>query len=220
MDDFEMARDKVIMGAERTSAVLTEADKIRIAVHEGGHALVALNVPGSDPVHKISIIPRGTALGVTMQLPEGDRVMYSREYLEASIAVLMAGRMAEELILGSFASGSANDIERATSLARKMVRQLGMSRLGPVVCLERASSNGHGDFLSEFSARTEERIDEEVESILRVQMERAQSILASHRQALADLRDVLLEEETIDKDRFLAVVSAAAGKKEEPLVPA
>jgi ATP-dependent Zn protease len=219
MDHFEMARDKVIMGAERASAVLTEADKIRIAVHEGGHALVALNVPGSDPVHKISIVPRGMALGVTMQLPERDGVMYSRECLEASIAVLMAGRMAEELILESFASGRANDIERATSIARKMVRQLGMSRLGPVVCPERASCNGHGDFLSEFSARTEERIDEEVESILRVQMERARSILATHRQALADLRDVLLEEETIDKDRFLAVVSAVANKTEEFLAP-
>jgi cell division protease FtsH len=215
MDDFEMARDKVIMGAERTSAVLTEADRVRIAVHEGGHALVALAVPGSDPVHKISIIPRGMALGVTMQLPEGDRLMYSREYLEAQIAVLMAGRVAEELLLGSFASGSANDIERATSLARKMVRQLGMSRLGPVVCLERASGGGHGDFLSEFSTRTEEKIDEEVESILRTQMERAQNILSSQRQALADLREVLLEEETIDKERFLAVVANAA-MKEEP----
>ncbi len=214
MDDFEMARDKVILGAERTSAVLTEADRIRIAVHEGGHALVALNLPGSDPVHKISIIPRGMALGVTMQLPEGDRLMYSREYLEAQIAVLMAGRIAEELLLGSFASGSANDIERATSLARKMVRQLGMSRLGPVVCLERSSNRGHGDFLSEFSLRTEERIDEEVESILLAQMERARGILGSQRQTLADLRDVLLEEETIDKDRLLAVVSKAAMKEE------
>ena len=214
MDDFEMARDKVTMGAERTSAVLTEDDRIRIAVHEGGHALVALNVPGSDPVHKISIIPRGMALGVTMQLPEGDRLMYSREFLEAQIAVLMAGRIAEELLLGSFASGSANDIERATSLARRMVRQLGMSRLGPVVCLERSSTSGHGDFLSEFSARTEERIDEEVESILRAQMERARSILEAQRGALADLRDVLLEEETIDKDRFLTVVSNASMKEE------
>ncbi len=215
MDDFEQARDKVVMGAERNSAVLTEADRVRIAVHEGGHALVALNLPGSDPVHKISIIPRGMALGVTMQLPEGDRLMYSREYLEAQIAVLMAGRVAEELLLGSFASGSANDIERATSLARKMVRQLGMSRLGPVVCLERASNSGHGDFLSEFSARTEERIDEEVESILRTQMERARGVITSQRQALADLRDVLLEEETIDKDRFLSVVANAAMKEEK-----
>ena len=220
MDDFEMARDKVTMGAERNSAVLTEDDRIRIAVHEGGHALVALNVPGSDPVHKISIIPRGMALGVTMQLPEGDRLMYSREYLEAQIAVLMAGRVAEEMLLGSFASGSANDIERATSLARRMVRQLGMSRLGPVVCLERTSTSGHGDFLSEFSARTEERIDEEVESILRAQMERARTILESQRRALADLRDVLLEEETIDKDRFLTVVSKASMNEETESTPA
>jgi cell division protease FtsH len=215
MDDFEMARDKVLMGAERSSAVLTDADRIRIAVHEGGHALAALSLPCSDPVHKVSIIPRGMALGVTMQLPEGDRLMYSREYLEAQIAVLMAGRVAEEMVLGSFASGSANDIERATSIARKMVRQLGMSRLGPVVCLERASGSGHGDFLSEYSTRTEERIDEEVESILKGQMELARNILVSQRQALLDLRDVLLEEETIDRDRFLAVVAAAAEKEKK-----
>ncbi|HEX9006351.1 MAG TPA: hypothetical protein VF889_03585, partial [Bacteroidota bacterium] len=195
---------------ERTSAVMTDAERERIAVHEGGHAIVALRLPAADPVHKVSIIPRGMALGVTMQLPEGDRIMYSREYLESQIAVLMAGRVAEELILGSFASGSANDIERATSIARKMVRQLGMSRLGPVVCLERAAQSGKGDFLSEYSPQTEQRIDEEVERILAEGLEKAQRILKTEAPALQALRDVLLEEETIDQDRFLEVVGKPA----------
>ncbi len=210
MVDFEAARDKVLMGVERTSAVMTETERDRIAVHEGGHAIVALRLPATDPVHKVSIIPRGMALGVTMQLPEGDRIMYSREYLESQIAVLMAGRVAEEQVLGSFASGSANDIERATTIARKMVRQLGMSRLGPVVCLERTAQGGRGDFLSEYSLQTEQRIDEEVERILAEGLQKAQRILNTESTALEALRKVLLEEETIGYDRFVEVVGKTA----------
>ncbi|MEW6733026.1 MAG: ATP-dependent zinc metalloprotease FtsH [Acidobacteriota bacterium] len=210
MDDFEKARDKVLMGAERSSVVISEQERAAIAVHEAGHALVALHVPGSDPIHKISIIPRGMALGVTLQLPEGDRFIHSREYLESQIAILMGGRLAEELMLGAFGSGSANDIERATAIARKMVRQLGMSRLGPIVCLERGPHGPHRDFLSEYSPRTEERIDEEVEMIINTQMKRAREILSRERMALERLRDALLEEETIDGEDFLAIVATSA----------
>jgi cell division protease FtsH len=209
MEDFEKARDKVLMGAERTSAVMSEQERVSIAVHEAGHALVALHVPGSDPIHKISIIPRGMALGVTLQLPEGDRFMHSREYLEGQIAILMGGRLAEELILGAFGSGSANDIERATSVARKMVRQLGMSRMGPVVCLERGPNGPHRDFLSEYSNNTEQRIDEEVEMIINTQIKRAKEILSRERLALERLRDALLEEETIDGEVFLSIVATS-----------
>jgi cell division protease FtsH len=209
MADFETARDKVTMGVERTSAVMTEPERERIAIHEAGHALAAFRLPAADPVHKVSIIPRGSALGITMQLPDHDRNMYSREYLESQIAVLMAGRVAEERMLGSFASGSANDIERATSIARKMVRQLGMSRIGPVVCLERGAQGGRGDFLSEYSVHTELRIDEEVERILSDGLRTAQEIVGSDARALEALRQVLLEEETIDHARFACVVAAA-----------
>lgn len=209
MEDFEKARDKVMMGAERSSAVMSEQEREAIAIHEAGHALVALHVPGSDPIHKISIIPRGMALGVTLQLPEGDRFMYSREYLEGQIAILMGGRLAEELIQGTFGSGSANDIERATSIARKMVRQLGMSRLGPIVCQERGPNGPHRDFLSEYSQQTEQRIDEEVEMIINTQVKRAKEILMRERLALERLRDALLEEETIDGESFLSIVATS-----------
>lgn len=206
MADFDRARDKVLTGTGRPSAVMTEQDRMRIAVHEAGHALVAMNIDGADPIHKVSIIPHGMALGITMQLPENDRILYSKEYLEGQIALLMGGRVAEEAILGSFGSGSSNDIERATSIARKMVRQLGMSKLGPVVCMEPGFAGPHRGFLSEYSSATEQRIDEEVENILLTQMKRAKTILERQKSALEKLRDILLEEETIDQGRFLAIV--------------
>jgi cell division protease FtsH len=218
-DDFEKARDKVLMGAERNSAVMSEQERTGIAVHEAGHALVALHVPGSDPIHKISIIPRGMALGVTLQLPEGDRFIHSREYLEGQIAILLGGRLAEELVLGAFGSGSANDIERATAIARKMVRQLGMSRLGPVVCLERGPNGAHRDFLSEYSAHLEQRIDEEVETIINSQLKRARDILSRERMALERLRDSLLEEETIDGESFLSIVATSPQENVTPYLP-
>lgn len=219
LEDFEKARDKVMMGAERSSAVMTEQERVAIAVHEAGHALVALHCPGSDPIHKISIIPRGMALGVTLQLPEGDRMIYSREYLEGQIAIMMGGRLAEELILGAFGSGSANDIERATSIARKMVRQLGMSRLGPIVCLERGPNAAHRDFLSEYGSHMEQRIDEEVEMIINTQVKRAREILARERLALERLRDALLEEETIDSESFISIVATSPQESVTQYIP-
>ena len=130
--DFEMAKDKVLMGAERKSLVLSDEEKRTTAYHEAGHALVAKLLPGADPIHKVTIIPRGMALGVTMQLPIDDKHNYTKEYLETEIAILMGGRLAEELFLNQMSTGAGNDIERATELARKMVCEWGMSSLGPL----------------------------------------------------------------------------------------
>ena len=130
--DFDQARDKVLMGAERKSLTMTEHERVTCAYHESGHAVVAALLPAADPLHKVTIIPRGRALGVTMQLPEGDRHTHTREFLEAQIAILMGGRIAEELFLRQMTSGAGNDIERATEIARRMVCEFGMSSLGPL----------------------------------------------------------------------------------------
>ena len=130
--DLDAARDKVLMGVERKSVVMSEQERVTCAYHEAGHAVVAALLPDADPLHKVTIIPRGRALGVTMQLPEADRHTHSKPFIEAQIAILMGGRVAEELCLRQMTSGASNDIERATELARKMVCELGMSPLGPV----------------------------------------------------------------------------------------
>src|SRR5258708_3003950 len=132
MLDFELAKDKVMMGAERKSMLLTDKEKKNTAYHEAGHALVAAKLPNSDPLHKVTIIPRGMALGVTMQLPEADQHSYSSDYLETRLAILMGGRIADELVLNEITTGAGNNIERATEMARKMVCEWGMSALGPL----------------------------------------------------------------------------------------
>ena len=131
MHDFELAKDKVLMGAERSSMIISEEEKRITAIHEAGHALVAVMLPHADPIHKVTIIPRGMALGVTQQLPIDEKHNYSREYLEDQIAILLGGRIAEEIMIGSITTGAGNDIERATELARKMVCEWGMSEPGP-----------------------------------------------------------------------------------------
>src|SRR5208337_3394809 len=130
--DFELAKDKVMMGAERRSMVMSMEERRNTAYHEAGHALVGMLLPGADPLHKVTIIPRGMALGVTQQLPVDDRHTYPRTYLEGQLAIMMGGRLAEELFLGTMTTGAGNDIEQATELARKMVCQFGMSSLGPL----------------------------------------------------------------------------------------
>ena len=132
MIDFELAKDKVLMGAERKSMILSDAEKRNTAYHEAGHALVAVMLPHADPLHKVSIIPRGMALGVTMQLPVDDKHSYSKDYLEDQLAILMAGRIAEEMYMKHITTGAGNDIERATEMSRKMVCEWGMSELGPL----------------------------------------------------------------------------------------
>ncbi len=202
MIDFEQAKDKVYMGAERRSLVMTEEDKKVTAYHEAGHTVVAAVVPNSDPVHKVTIIPRGRALGVTWQLPERDRYNTTKDYMESRIAISMGGRLAEELTFNQLSTGASNDIQQATALARSMVAEYGMSeKLGPL-------SFGGGqqevflgrDFMQhrEISEETARTIDSEVRVIVTRNYERAKQILMQHRVQLQAIAEALLARETLD----------------------
>ena len=204
MADFEHAKDKVLMGKERRSLLLTDEEKRTTAYHEAGHALVARKLPGTDPVHKVSIIPRGMALGITMQLPTDDRHNYSRDFLQNNLAVLMGGRVAEELVLDQMTTGAGNDIERATTMARKMVCSWGMSEvLGPLSYGERDNEIFLGKDLvhhKNFSEETSRQIDAEVRKIVEAAYRRARSILENEREVLESVAKALLERETITGD--------------------
>jgi len=200
--DFEEAKDKVIMGSARKSMVISDEEKKHTAYHEAGHAIVAYVVPNNDPVHKVTIIPRGPALGVTMTLPIEDRFTLTRDRAESMIAYMMGGRVAEELIFGHLTTGASNDIERATDLARKMVTEWGMSeKLGPL----NFSKGQENVFLgremtqhSQFSAETSQLIDKEVRNIVEAAYKKATEALASHKKELVAMSEALLEYETID----------------------
>src|SRR5256714_8691211 len=169
MPDFELAKDKVLMGAERKSMVITNEEKRITAYRGAGHTLVGLKVPNGDPVHKVTIIPRGMALGVTQQLPEGDRHNYSEEYLLGQISILMGGRIAEETFLGSITTGASNDIEKATELSRAMVCEYGMSELGPLTFGKKEEQIFLGREIAQhrdFSEETAIRIDSEVRKLI------------------------------------------------------
>jgi cell division protease FtsH len=201
MADFEMAKDKVLMGKERRSLILSDEEKRTTAYHEAGHALVAKLIEGSDPVHKVSIIPRGRALGVTMQLPEDDRHTYSKKYLLNSIVMLMGGRVAEEVVLDQLTTGAGNDIERATGTARKMVCKWGMSeRLGPLSYGEKDEEIFLGrDMVAHknFSEDTSRQIDAEVRDIVEKCHARAKDLLSGNIEMLHAIAKALLERETI-----------------------
>ncbi len=210
MHDFEMAKDKVIMGAERRSMVLSNEDKRIIAYHEAGHVLVGMKVPNADPVHKVTIIPRGMALGVTQQLPEADRFNYSKDYLLGQIAIFMGGRIAEDEFLGSITTGASNDIERATALARSMVTEYGMSDLGPLAFGKKEEQIFLGREISQhrdFSEDTAIKIDQEVQKIVRSQYDRAKSIITENRDVMTRLSEALLERETLDAVQIRRVVA-------------
>jgi cell division protease FtsH len=203
MTDFEVAKDKVLMGAERKSMVLSDDEKKLTAYHEAGHTLVGLKVPSADPVHKVSIIPRGMALGVTMQLPEGDRHSYTKEHLTSQIAILMGGRIAEEIYLGmnNITTGASNDIERATELARAMVCEYGMSQLGPLTFGKKEEQIFLGREISQhrdYSEDTAIKIDQEVKKIIAEQYEMARTIITENSEAMERLSVALLERETLD----------------------
>ena len=202
MEDFEEAKDKVIMGKERKSLVLSDEEKENTAYHEAGHAIVAKLTPGADPVHKVSIIPRGMALGITMQLPEDDRHMYTKEYLLSLIVVLMGGRAAEEVIFNRLTTGAGNDIERATDIARKMVCAWGMSeKLGPLSLGKKEENIFLGKEFSthkEFGEKTIEMIDEEIKNIVFDNYEKAKQLLIDHKDVLHKVAKLLLEKETIE----------------------
>jgi cell division protease FtsH len=200
--DFEMAKDKILMGAERKSMMLTDEEKRVTAYHEAGHALMAKLLPGTDPVHKVSIIPRGRALGVTMQLPTDDRHNYSKEYLSNTLAILMGGRVAEELVFNHVTTGAGNDLERATDLARKMVCEWGMSeQLGPLVFGQKEESMFLG---RSFGAKRDvsddmaREIDREITRFVTENYERAKRTLTNQMPRLKALAELLLEKEVLD----------------------
>ncbi|MBU6435431.1 MAG: ATP-dependent zinc metalloprotease FtsH, partial [Nitrospirae bacterium] len=200
--DFEMAKDKVLMGAERKSLILSDEEKRTTAYHEAGHALIAKLIPGTDPVHKVTIIPRGRALGVTMQLPTDDRHNYSKEFLYNNLAILMGGRVAEELVLKHITTGAGNDLERATELARKMVCEWGMSeKLGPLTFGKKEEEVFLGrEFGSrrDFSDQIALEIDQEVKRLVTENYERAKRLLTEHMASLKGLAEALLEKEVLD----------------------
>ena len=201
MMDFEVSKDKVLMGAERKSLILSEAEKKNTAYHESGHALVAALLPNADPVHKVTIIPRGMALGVTMQLPIDDKHSYSKDYLEAQLTILMAGRIAEELFMDHMTTGAGNDIERATDLARKMVCEWGMSELGPLSFGKKEEQIFLGREIAQhrdYSEATAIRIDEQVRKLVQSGYDRAKEIIEKHRDALVRMAETLLEREILD----------------------
>ena len=210
MADFELAKDKVLMGAERRSMVITNEEKRVTAYHEAGHTLVGLKVPNADPVHKVTIIPRGMALGVTQQLPEGDRHNYTKDYLLGQIAILMGGRLAEEVFLGSITTGASNDIERATELARAMVCEYGMSDLGPLTFGKKEEQIFLGREIAQhrdFSEDTAIKIDQQVKYIVGEQYERARNIIEENRDTMVRLAETLLDRETLDAVQIRRIIA-------------
>ncbi len=215
MADFEAARDRVLMGQRRESMALSDEEKEVIAYHEGGHAVLAYVLEHADPVHKVTILPAGMALGVTQQLPLEERHIYQRYYIEDSLVVRLGGRMAEDLVFGVISTGANNDLVGCTELARKMVREWGMSdRVGPMAWGSQGMVFLGEDLMHsrDYSEDTARIIDEEVERILREQEERAREVLAEHRGGLDKVAAALLEKETIDGLEVAALVDDAAGR--------
>ena len=220
MADFELAKDKVLMGAERKSMVISNEEKRVTAYHEAGHTLVGLKVPNADPVHKVTIIPRGMALGLTQQLPEGDRHNYSEEYLLGQIAILMGGRIAEESFLGSITTGASNDIERATELARAMVCEYGMSEMGPLTFGKKEEQIFLGRDIAQhrdFSEDTAIKIDEQVKKIVTAQYQRARNIIEENRDVMIRLSECLLERETLDAVEIRRIVAGLPLDEQAPV---
>lgn len=217
MNDFELAKDKIMMGAERRSMVMTEDERRNTAYHESGHALVAKLLPKSDPVHKVTIIPRGRALGVTMQLPEEDRYSYDRDYLLTRIAILFGGRIAEEVFMNQMTTGASNDFERASQLARDMVMRYGMSdKLGVMVYAENEGEVFLGRSVTKtthISEKTMQAVDAEIRRILDEQYNRARTLIEEHKTEMHRMAKALLDWETIDGEQIDEIL---AGKEPHP----
>jgi cell division protease FtsH len=201
MVDFEFAKDKVLMGVERKSMVMSDREKKNTAYHESGHTIVAAVLPAADPLHKVTIIPRGRALGLTQQLPTEDKYSYSKRYLEAMLAVLMGGRLAEEIFVGEITTGAGNDIERASAMARRMVCEWGMSELGPVTFGKKEEAIFLGREFAQhqdFSEATAVEIDREVKRILDKAYAHAKEVITQHKSSLDRIARKLLERETLE----------------------
>jgi cell division protease FtsH len=219
MYDFELAKDKVLMGVERKSMLLSDDEKKNTAYHEAGHALVAAMLPHSDPLHKVTIIPRGMALGVTMQLPIDDRHNHYKNYLETSIAILMGGRIAEELFLNSMSTGAGNDIERATEMARKMVCEWGMSDLGPLTFGKKEEQIFLGREIAQhrdYSEATAVKIDAEVQKLVGRGYSAAKELLSANRDVLERIAHALIEREVLDAAQIKMIIE---GQELPKIVP-
>jgi cell division protease FtsH len=217
--DFELAKDKVLMGVERKSLLLTDEEKKNTAYHEAGHALVAAKMPNSDPLHKVTIIPRGMALGVTMQLPTDDRHNYYKNYLETEIAILMGGRIAEELFLKVMSTGAGNDIERATEMARKMVCEWGMSDLGPMTFGKKEEQIFLGREIAQhrdYSEDTAIKIDQEVRKLVNSGYQTAKQVISDNRDVLERIARALIEREVLDANEIKMLVD---GQELPPVQP-
>jgi cell division protease FtsH len=220
MDDFERAKDKIVMGAERRSMVMPEEERRNTAYHESGHAIVARLLPKTDPVHKVTIIPRGRALGVTMQLPEQDRYSQDRDRLLNMIAVLFGGRIAEEIFMNQMTTGAANDFERATEIARRMVTQWGMSdELGPMVYGENEGEIFLGRAVTthkNVSEATMQKVDAEIRRIIDQQYRLARGLIEENRDKVEAMAKALLEYETLDADQIGDIMSGRPPRPPKP----
>lgn len=223
MADFEEAKDKVLMGKERKSMIMSDEEKRNTAYHEAGHALAAHLLPDTDPLHKVTIIPRGRALGVTTQLPAEDKYSYTREYMKASLTILLAGRVAEELVLGSCTTGASNDLERVTERARKMVCEWGMSEeIGPLSYGKKEEQIFLGREIAQhqdYSENTAMQIDKEVKKVVLAAYAEAKELLEENRDALILVAEALLEYETLDGNEFTAVIKGEKIHREPEVEP-
>jgi cell division protease FtsH len=214
MNDLEDAKDKVLMGKERKSIIITEEEKRNTAYHESGHALVGKLLPGTDPIHKVTIIPRGRALGVTQQLPMEERYTHTRTYCQNEIAMLLGGRVAEEIVFDEITTGAANDLERATELARKMVCEWGMSdKMGPLVYGKKEEQIFLGREIArhqDYSEATAVSIDQEVRQLVLATLERVKKLLNEHIDSLHALAEALLEKEVLDSSEIYQILENVA----------
>jgi cell division protease FtsH len=223
MHDFELAKDKVMMGAERRSMIISDEEKRNTAYHEAGHALVAKLLPGADPIHKVTIIPRGMALGLTQQLPIDEKHTYDKDYLLNNLVILFGGRVSEELVLNHMTTGAGNDIEKATDLARRMVCEWGMSeRLGPMTFGKKEEEIFLGrDFTQkvDYSESTAIEIDAEVRRIIQDSYHKAKDLLKTNIAILHRVAEMLLEREVLDGSEIDAIVREFGGNGGDPLSP-
>jgi cell division protease FtsH len=209
--DLNEARDKVLMGVERRSMALSDADRVNCAYHEAGHALVAALMPNADPLHKVTIVPRGRAMGVTMQLPEQDRHTYTKDYLETQVAVLMGGRVAEELFMNHMTSGASNDIERATDIAQHMVCEWGMSDLGPLA-FRKPGNAYESDRAHVVSEATAQRVDDAIRKVVMNAYDQARWLVERNREPMRVLAEALLEQESLEADEIKALLERSGAR--------
>ena len=223
MHDFEFAKDKVLMGSERRSMIISEAEKRITAIHEAGHALLTVFLPHADPIHKVTIIPRGMALGLTMQLPTDEKHNYSRDYLQDQIAILLGGRIAEEITMNSLTTGAGNDLERSTEMARKMVCEWGMSdQMGPLTFGKKEEQIFLGREIAQhhdYSEDTAVKIDQEVKRFVTHNYERAHKILNEHKDVLLKMADALLAREVLDAEQVRRLAAGLELDEPQPATP-